>query len=266
MSMTGVGEHERGAEVRRVLMAMGVAAVVLATGACTSSGTIRNAAPHGTTSGVSGTPAGPTASSEGVASKDFGTPTPAPSPPTSPGTSSADFGPPPAASTALVARFSPYPAGARPWVKNKTGPLAVDEFVELFYVQDAWVDEKDLAKQRGMQGVARHGWFNKDETQTEVFLVKFSAARGAQDMYQDLLSSWADKSGAGPVTGFDAPTVHGKGQVDPVADGQGNTTVKVAFVVGDVFVYVRDYSPGTPDKVGTVALAGKQYATLKTGK
>jgi hypothetical protein len=251
--------------MRRVLIPMAVAAVVLAAAGCTSTGTISHTARPLTTGGLTGTPTGPTAtgptpSSDNVASKDFGTPTPS-----APPSLSADFGPTPPGSTALVARFSPYPAGARPWVKNKTGPLALDEFVELFYVQDAWPDEKALAKQRGMQGVARHGWFNKDETQTEVYLVKFSAAGGAQKMYQDLLGSWADKSRTGSVTEFDAPTVHGKGEIDPVADSQGDTTVKVAFVVGDVFAYVRDYSPTAPDKAGTVALALKQYTTLKTG-
>jgi hypothetical protein len=178
-------------------------------------------------------------------------------------TSATDYGPTPPASTTLDGRFSAYPAGARPWVSNKTGPLALDEFVELFYVPDAWTDEKSLAKQRGMQGVARRGWFNKDESQTEVFMVKFSAARGAQDMYQDLLDSWADKTGS--ATAFDDAAVHGKGLINPVADSQGDTTVKIAFVVDDVFVYVRDYSPTTPDKTGTMSLALKQYTTLKTG-
>jgi hypothetical protein len=247
--------------IRCVATAATAVAVLTAAG-CTSTGTVSHTALSLKPSGATGTPTSPPTTPDTVASKDFSSATPS-SPSTASGTSATDFGPIPPASTALVARFSPYPAGARPWVKNKTGPLALDEFVELFYVEDAWTDEKSLAKQRGMQGVARHGWFNKDESQTELYLVKFSAAHGAQDIYQDLMDSWADKTGS--VTSFDAPAVHGKGLIDPVADSQGDTTVKIAFVVNDVFVYMRYYTPGTPDKTGAMALALKQYTTLKAG-
>jgi hypothetical protein len=163
----------------------------------------------------------------------------------------------------LVGRFMPYPAGAHPWVKNKTGPLAVQEFIDDFYVADAQKQEAALAKTRGMQGVARHGWFNKDETQTEVYLVKFASAKGAQDMYADLLDSWTGK--AAPIAEFDDAAVHGKGQVNPTPDAQNNVTVKIAFVVNDTFVYVRDFSQSVPDKTGAMTLVQKQYSVLKTG-
>jgi hypothetical protein len=245
--------------MRRVLgSAAAMAAVVAAVAGCSSSGTINNAGSSLKTGAPGGTPSGTTSSSS-VASKDFASATPS-GPSSAPQSSATAGGPTPPASVALVARFIPYPAGARPWVKNKTGPMGLDEFVEAFYVQDAWQDEKGLAKTRGMQGVARHGWFNKDETQTEIYLVKFAAATGAQDMYQDLLDSWSGKTG-----GFDDAAVHGKGLVNSTPDSQGDTTVKLAFTVGDTFVLVRDYSQATPDKAGTMALGLKQYTALKSG-
>jgi hypothetical protein len=247
--------------MRRFWTSFGAAAIVVTTAAgCTSTGTIGSAGkPLKPTS--SGSAASPSPS-DNVASKDFSTGSPStPSSPTDSTTST--YGPPPAASVALVGHFMPYPTGAKPWVKNKTGPLAIREFIDDFYVADAQQDEANLAKTRGMQGVARHGWFNKDQTQTEVYLVKFSAAKGAQDMYADLLDSWTGK--AAPIVEFDDAAVHGKGQVNPTVDDQNNATVKIAFTVGDTFVYVRGFSPSTPDKPGAMALALKQYTMLKTG-
>jgi hypothetical protein len=232
------------------------ALVAAASAGCASTGVVHHADGPGQPAASPTGPDQPVPAPTDLASMDFGTPTPDQT-----GGADSKYGPPPAASVALAARFMAYPTGSRPWVRNKTGPFALDEFIEAFYPQAGWDQAKKLAAQHGMQGAARHGWFDADKSQTEVWLVKFAGSGGASATFHSLMDH-PDLSGG--LATLDAAGVNGKGLIDPNPDKLGNASVSICFTVGDTFVYLTQFSP-IIDKTEAQQLAKVQYNVLKSG-
>lgn len=185
-----------------------------------------------------------------------------PSSPASPSGPASPNGPASGSGSALLASLVPYPAGARPWVKNKTGVLGLDAFVDNFYVAKERATSRSLTVARGFDTSVRRGWINADGTQAEVWLVRFHSAAGARSMYLSVTANW--KKAARPTTTFADTEVHGTGELIPKLDSLGNAPAKVATCTGRVFAYVMTFAPASPDKAVTTSLMRRQYALLDT--
>jgi hypothetical protein len=170
--------------------------------------------------------------------------------------------PPPtgAVYTQLEALMAPYPADSRQWKVNKTGPLSLADFLQIFYAPSSQAQEKLVLTQRGFQGAVRHGWFAADGSQAEVYLIRLGSAAYAQAMYKDLRTNWT--SAAAPAAAFDAPSVHGIGESLPTLDKLGDASAKVAFAAGATVAYVHVFTPSVPDRGAVTRLAQTQYAAL----
>jgi hypothetical protein len=164
---------------------------------------------------------------------------------------------------ALLARVVPYPTGAQPWVRSKTGVLGLDDFVNNFYIAKARASSRSLTAQRGFTTAVRQGWTNADGTQADVWLVQFATAQGARSMSLSVTANW--KNAARPISTFADSAVHGTGELIPTLDDLGNACTKVATATGRVFVYVRLYSPVSPDKPAATTLMRQQYDLLGHG-
>ncbi|TKA00732.1 hypothetical protein [Actinacidiphila oryziradicis] len=160
-------------------------------------------------------------------------------------------------SAGLLSKLVPYPSGARPWTHNKTGVLTLDEFDTIFYKVSVQGEERSLLARRRFSTAVRHGWYNADGTQAEVFLVEFSSSTGAQGMYLALTSEWKQDTTSG--TAFTDPAVHGTGELEPALDSSGNMTAKETAYVGHTFIYVRYYDPAAPNKTEVMRLVQHQY-------
>jgi hypothetical protein len=160
----------------------------------------------------------------------------------------------------LLAKLLPLPAGARGWTHNKTGVLSLDDFVAAFYKQSAQAVDKPIVQRRGFVTAARHGWFNPDGTQDEVFVVQFNSEQGAKGMYLGITSGWSQSDAA--LTTFTDSAVNGTGALDKSTDSIGDMTAKEATYVGNVFVYAAVFDPASANKDAVMALARQQYALL----
>lgn len=160
----------------------------------------------------------------------------------------------------LSALLVPYPAGAVPWKKSRTGVMTLDQFLGTFYTSKNRAATRALLVDRGFVVAVRHGWFNADGTQEDVWLVRFSSAKGAAGEYRGVTDSW--KAAAKPTATFPVPAVHGCGESVPVADSLGNTTAKAAASRGAVFLYARVFTREQPDRGRVTRLVREQYDAL----
>ncbi|MEE4544174.1 hypothetical protein V2S66_19620 [Streptomyces sp. V4-01] len=160
----------------------------------------------------------------------------------------------------LMALLVPYPAGARPWTQTRTGVMNLDEFLDAFYTSKNRASTRDLLVSRGFTTAVRHGWFDADGTQKDIWLVRFSSAEGAGSEYLSVTGNWRDA--AKPTTTFALPAIHGLGELVPAVDDLGHTSAKAAASLGDVFLYARVYARTSPERAEVSGLAEKQYDAL----
>jgi hypothetical protein len=164
---------------------------------------------------------------------------------------------------ALLARVVPYPSGAQPWLQSKTGVLSLDDFVNNFYKAKSRASSRSLTAQRGFTTAVRQAWANADGTRAEVWLVQFATAKGARSMFLSITANW--KNAAKPISTFTDSAVHGTGELIPTLDSVGDACTKVATATGRVFVYVRLYTPVSPDRSAAGALMLRQYGLVDHG-
>jgi hypothetical protein len=138
--------------------------------------------------------------------------------------------------------------------------MDLDAFLDTFYAPKGRATTRGLLIGRGFTTAVRHGWFNPDGSQEDVWLVRFSSANGAGSEYLSVTGNWKDA--AKPTTTFAVPSVHGLGELVPTLDDLGNTSAKTAASRGSVFLYVRVFTPQTPDRRLVTHLAQQQYAAL----
>jgi hypothetical protein len=110
--------------------------------------------------------------------------------------------------------------------------------VDDFYAGPHHANSRAVTLERGFSTSVRRGWTNPDGTQSDIWLVRFTSARGARSMYLSVTSNW--KTVAKPVTTFPDSAVHGTGELVPDLNPEGYVSAKVATSVGPVFVYVRN--------------------------
>lgn len=160
----------------------------------------------------------------------------------------------------LLALLVPYPAGAEPWTKSKTGVLDLDEFVDIFYTSKNRATTRARVVSDGFRTAVRHGWFNADGSQEDVWLVRFASSDGARSEYLSVTDNW--KNAAKPTTTFAVPAIHGLGELVPTSDSLGNTSAKAAASRGDLFLYARVFTKQPPEQPAVTHLAQEQYAIL----
>lgn len=159
-----------------------------------------------------------------------------------------------------MAKTLPVPAGAEAWTNTPTGVLDLNGFVHGFYLSRAWTVETELATRRGFVTSTRHGWISADGSQSDIFLVQFRSAAGAQSMYLDLTQGWKQNPSQG--TTFTDPALHASGFVVSNLDALGNARVELTTAHGNVLVRVTYWSAAAPDRAAAESLLQRQINAL----
>jgi len=143
--------------------------------------------------------------------------------------------------------------------KNQTGVLNLDQFVAALYTPEWTETATRAAKERGFVVAACHGWNNPDGSQSQVFLIQYASATGAQSMYRGLRGLWAEDTA---TTFFDDPDDQAAGLVHSKLNKDGFAYVSLITTRRNVVVYVTHFTPGTPDRDTAQDLLRRQLRAL----
>jgi hypothetical protein len=160
----------------------------------------------------------------------------------------------------LADAVPPYPEGALHWPAKNTGYMDVNGFVNNMYAKEYQPSERSYLAKNGFVSSYRRGWAAPDGLESEVWLVKFSTSDEARYEYQSMATNW--KKAPKPATAFADPEVDGEGAISNQLDSVKKSETRIATSLGEMFVYVKTYSPGAPDKAATMALMQQEIQLL----
>lgn len=146
------------------------------------------------------------------------------------------------------------------WPVENTGYMDVDGFVKHMYQKEYQPSERSLLTKNGFVTSYRRGWMASDGLESEIWLVKFSTKGEASYEYQSVAAIW--KREPEPTVAFADPAVDGEGTMSTKRDSVKKTETKIVTSLGEMFIYVRTYSPGAPDKAATMALMQHEIQLL----
>ncbi|MCC9311092.1 hypothetical protein LN042_29185 [Kitasatospora sp. RB6PN24] len=158
-----------------------------------------------------------------------------------------------------MASLLPLPPGAHEWPAD-TGTQDLNSFVKLMYAPDAQQQELPLMTRRGFVVAATRGWRAQDGTQVHAYLIKFSAATGAESFYDGVTNTWRDHTDEGTV--FDDASDQATGLSVTKLDKLGNAGVILMTHRGDTAIYLHYFTAATPDQAGASALLHRQLDLL----
>ncbi|WP_345701678.1 hypothetical protein [Kitasatospora terrestris] len=143
--------------------------------------------------------------------------------------------------------------------KNRTGVLNLDQYVAANY-DPQWAETATrAAKERGFVTAACRAWKNPDGSQSQMMLVQYASATGAQAHYRGLHGLWTEDTS---TTFFDDPDDQAAGllHTKPIMDGM--TYASLLTTRGNILVYVTHFTPKTPDRDTAQDLFHRQLSAL----
>ncbi|WP_335971612.1 hypothetical protein [Streptomyces sp. CA2R106] len=154
----------------------------------------------------------------------------------------------------------PYPTGVMHYPAKNTGYMDVAGFVKHVYQKDYQSYERTFLANHGFISAYCRGWMAPDGFESDIWLARFSTSGQARYEYQSVASAFKwEKS---PNVAFPDPAVAGEGTMSPEKSKYNKTVTQIAASWGDMFIYVKTYSPGDPDKIATMTLMQQEMQLL----
>ncbi|WP_328467957.1 hypothetical protein [Streptomyces sp. NBC_00448] len=138
--------------------------------------------------------------------------------------------------------------------------MDVDEFVKHVYQRNYQPSERSFLAKNGFVTSYCRGWMTSDGLESEIWLVRFSTAGEARYEYQSMATNWKRESE--PTVTFADPAVDGEGATSTKLDSVKKAETRIGATLGEMFVYVKTYNPGVPDKAAAMALIQQQIQLM----